>query len=334
MVKKSELSYFRQRIMGDDKVKYIYSTKSKVIHDKSCVSARNIPDEYLVYLEEYSPEMSQCSHCAVKAYVRLGAKDFHNFKTYEKLFQKMHLKEELLRHMYVDCRMQTKASDDFLMIWDREDKWKIVSLDNRGTVQLLHNNYHLLHNGERKFVRGFHIQGEYTDHVMVSTAIRAIETYSFDKHRASSEVKRQRKETESKSRQAVQSVMALAVDETVKKYVPGSLWKKIKGWFQGRKRADGQPIGKEPFSVQIHNFNMVEKAGYPSDGEWCIYIWKAKTGEYRWQNGVYDADKGCFVISYKEVSCITGKRKVIAWKKLDNTAFTVRKEVCKEFHKA
>lgn len=78
-----------QRMMSDETVKYLYSKNGGCLHDKSCPVARDIPDEELCCSKDYLPNISQCPLCAVKAYLRLGAKDFYNYPLYEKLFQRM-----------------------------------------------------------------------------------------------------------------------------------------------------------------------------------------------------------------------------------------------------
>lgn len=313
MSKKIGVSYFRKRIMEDDKVKYIYSTKSEVIHDKSCAKAANIPDENLIYLEDYHSEMSQCSHCTVKAYIRMGAADFENYGMYEKLFVRMHADAQNLRHMYVDCGMKTKVFGNYLLIRDREDVWKIDSLDSRGNVQLLHNNYHIQKNGDRKFVHGFHVQNDYCSHTSLQNAVRTIETYSYDKHKAS---------VMAKQVEIKEKALVPPVDVFVEKRGFSERLRKIKEWFEA-KRDKITSESKNNFNVEITDFNVVERAGYPKNGDRCIYIWEDKNGEKRWQTGVYDKRKGCFIISFKEVNYITVDKKVLAWKRLDNGVLSV-----------
>lgn len=182
--KQPELSLFRQRILSNEQIKYIYSEREALFHDKSCREARLIPDDELRYSQEYRKDKKQCPECACKAYVRCGAKDLENYETYRKLFEKMQIQEKLIRHIYVDCGMKTKASVNVLTVWDREDTWKIVSLDTGGRVQLLHNNYHLSPDGERSFDSGYHVQNSVSQSTNAAYAFKIIETYSFDEHKA------------------------------------------------------------------------------------------------------------------------------------------------------
>ena len=43
----------RHRIMSDQKIKYLYSRQANVIHDKHCSCAKYIPDEDLLWSEDY-----------------------------------------------------------------------------------------------------------------------------------------------------------------------------------------------------------------------------------------------------------------------------------------
>ena len=65
----------RHRIMSNQKIKYLYSRQENVIHDKHCSCAKYIPDEDLLWSEEYVTDLKPCSDCMVQAYVSAGAKD-------------------------------------------------------------------------------------------------------------------------------------------------------------------------------------------------------------------------------------------------------------------
>ena len=130
---KTPYSPYRQRIMSDEAVKYLYSKRGGPFHDKSCPKAQHIPDEELGYSEKYLSNISQCPLCAVKAYVRLGAKDFYNYPLYEKLFRRMRFTPVLLRRMYVNEKMRTSASSNGLTIWGKEGSWRLEFWDGSDT---------------------------------------------------------------------------------------------------------------------------------------------------------------------------------------------------------
>ena len=67
--KDAAISRFRNRIMSDETVKYIYSEKESILHDKHCLYAKEIPDSDLFYEKQYLPSMKQCPKCALRAYI-------------------------------------------------------------------------------------------------------------------------------------------------------------------------------------------------------------------------------------------------------------------------
>ena len=122
---KTQYSPYRQRIMSDEAVKFIYAKDRGQLHDKSCSEVQKIPDEELCCSEKYLSNISQCPYCVVKAYIRLGTKDFYNLPLYEKLFRRMRFTPKLLRRMYVNEKMRTSASSNGLTIWGKEDSWRL-----------------------------------------------------------------------------------------------------------------------------------------------------------------------------------------------------------------
>lgn len=178
---KEPYSPYRQRIMSDEKVKYLYSRNGGMLHDKSCPGARDIPDEELCRAEGYPTNISQCPLCAMKAYVRLGARDFYNFPLYEKHFERMRFTPRQLRRMYVNDRMRTSASNNGLTIWGKEDSWRLEYRDNGNAMRLMHNNYRPLPDGTRIFTKGYHLQAKL---VTAKHALNVISEYTYEGHKA------------------------------------------------------------------------------------------------------------------------------------------------------
>jgi hypothetical protein len=189
--KSASLSPLRQRMMSDEQVRFLYAEgageQDGFLHDKSCPIARKIPDAALRASKTYRLDKRQCPQCAVKAYVRLGARDFYNFRTYQRLFETMHLHQGHLRQMYVGYGMQTMARSEGLMIWDKEDVWQLEARGRNGETRLLHNNYHMKPDGTRVFTAGFH---EQLAHVSAPYAIKTIADYTFEGHKAAMALRR------------------------------------------------------------------------------------------------------------------------------------------------
>ena len=68
-VSANEESEERHRIMSDQKIKYLYSKQESIIHDKHCACAKYIPNEDLLWSEDYVSELKPCSECRIQAFV-------------------------------------------------------------------------------------------------------------------------------------------------------------------------------------------------------------------------------------------------------------------------
>lgn len=198
------ISPYRQRIMSDEKIRFFYSEEGGQFHDKSCHETRKIPDEKLRFSGDYRTDLPQCDLCKVKAYVRLGAKDFYNLSSYEKLFERMDLTPDLLRQMYVQEGMQTTAGADCLTIWGKEDTWRLELMGPGNTLRLMHNNYYGTPDGGRRFTPGYHVQLE---PVSAKYAIATIAGYTYEGHKAAVA----RREQEMRERQRRLDMMAAPV---------------------------------------------------------------------------------------------------------------------------
>lgn len=213
---KTPYSPYRQRIMSDETVKFLYSKGGGQFHDKSCPKVQKIPDEELCCSGKYLSNISQCPYCAVKAYVRLGAKDFYNYPLYEKLFQRMRFTTKLLRRMYVNEKMRTSASSNGLTIWGKEDAWRLEFCNGSDTMRLMYNNYFLLPDGTRMFPGGYHLQAE---RATANYAFAVISGYTYEGHRAAMLQREQ-------ERLAQRANPALTEVATKQHQVPG-IWKMV-----------------------------------------------------------------------------------------------------------
>lgn len=75
----------------------------------------------------------------MKAFARLGAKDFYNIPLYEKLFRRMRFTPKLLRCMYVNEKMRTSTSSNGLTIWGKEDSWRLAFRGDGDARKLMNN---------------------------------------------------------------------------------------------------------------------------------------------------------------------------------------------------
>lgn len=121
---------------------YLYAKGDHVIHDKTCPEARKIRDEDLRYSEGYPNHLHPCPHCRTKAYLRLGARDLHNLRGYEALFEEMGISPQLQRRLYVHEGIRTEyLGPGRLKLWGKEDSWILETIPESTRLRLLHNNY-------------------------------------------------------------------------------------------------------------------------------------------------------------------------------------------------
>lgn len=305
MSEQQRVSKYRQRIMDDRQVQYVYSEKRGTIHHKGCYLAKRIPDTDLFYTQEYMPELKQCPKCAFRSYILSGSKDPYNIAAYEKLFSKMRANLAMITQMYREHEMETRINGNALTIWDRDDVWKIVLVEERpyegkGRVRLLHNNYHVDDNGKRVFDHGFHVQSNYTSCTNFQTALNTICTYSFRIHQRD-----------------------VAKEEQLRAASIAEEQRESNGWLARWKRRLGRIFGKkekekQEYAVLLEGFRTVEKAGYPKNGDRCIYIWENSISkEKSWQTGIYDNISRSFKVTYGDKVFTTSRNKVVAWKRIN-----------------
>lgn len=174
-----EVTEFMHRILSNEQIIYLFSENGRILHEKHCRRARKIPDEELRSLKEYDPAMKQCPECAVTAYIRIGAKDPEDMERYLALFDRIRMPVNLVRVMYLDMQMRTRLRGDTIIVWHKEDVWKIRALHKKGHVQLFHNNYIVRKDGGREFTGNFHIQNGYCRDTNISYALNLIGNYDF-----------------------------------------------------------------------------------------------------------------------------------------------------------
>lgn len=174
-----KVTEFMHRILSSEQVIYLYSENRRILHEKHCRRAREIPDEELRSLKEYDPAMEQCPECAAAAYIRIGAKDPEDMERYLSLFDRIGMPVKAARKMYLNKQMRTRIRRDTIIVWHKEDMWKIRALSRKGRVQLFHNNYIVGKDGRREFTGNFHIQNEHCRDTNISYALNIIGNYDF-----------------------------------------------------------------------------------------------------------------------------------------------------------
>lgn len=287
---------FRHRLASDENIRFFYSDEG-IIHDKTCDRVKEICDDELKYSYDYLAHMKPCSHCAARAYLRVGAKDYEEHENYEKLFRHMQVPLYILRSMYVEHHMKTRLNGNTITIWYKEDRWQIEALDKQGGVQLRHNNYRKLADGKREFVPGFHIQNDYCHRTNIKYAYTLIRKYDYMGHFATA------------------SPEAVNVGEEVCFRENGSLWHRIKLWFTDKFKAYSEK--NKELVIREADFTSTAGGTYPKDKTRCLYIWGSRDEKRHFQAGVYSAEKKAFLVQYGEVIVRIRREKVLKWREME-----------------
>ena len=145
------------RMLSDERNLYFYQISNGTIHEKHCEQLKHIKTENLRPLSLYDNDKKQCPHCALRAYLRIGAEDYKKYKEYDK----------------------TRLSDSTtIRIQYGNENWKIKLLDKRtGQVSLWHNDYKLNYDGTRKKYGTYHIQNDRCQRTYVKNVIGVITKY-------------------------------------------------------------------------------------------------------------------------------------------------------------
>ena len=309
----------RHRIMSNERIKFLYSSKIGVIHDKHCICAKQIPDDDLEYCEEYQVNLKHCPECMIQAYVVSGAKDPKEIDSYLKFFKKVGITEEHAKNIFIDNKMYTRISPDILTIWHKEDTWKIKALPKKGRVQVFHNNYKVKAKGERAFTQGFHVQSMACEDTDIDYALNVIKNYKYkpeecalhisgNKDAAQRKLKIEKSQAQEKAAVSIETLLGDA-PETL------TIWQKLK-------RAIRRLIKKNNF-FELNDFWLVSEHGYPKNQTICIYIWEDKNGQLAWQTGIYNQKLEQFSVRYGQTVYAINQNKVIAWKKMSAEAVAI-----------
>ena len=312
----------RHRIMSDQKIKYLYSRQVNVIHDKHCSCVKYIPDEDLLWSEDYVSELKPCSECMIQAFVSAGAKDLKEIEKYRAFFEKAQMSIEQIRSIYVENGMKTRISMDVMTVWHKEDTWRIKCLPRKGYVQLYHNNYAVRKKGVREFTQGFHVQSSACADTDIGYALSIIKNYEYkpeDYALHNSKVNPSKKKKLKQHQAEKMEMTAVSLEEMLgEKTEERTLWQKVKSYVAG--------LFKEKNFFDLNDFQLVSEQGYPKNQTICIYVWKDRNEQLSWQTGIYNQKLKQFSVRYGATVYSIKQDKVIAWKKMNADAVALEIE--------
>lgn len=147
--------------MENTKICFIGDKGTNTLHDGLCIMVDSIPEGDKVLLDKIDENMTLCERCRRKIFIRSAIQgDSDNFLWYLDFFDKALLRTEEIRGFIYLCGVRLKKlSDTELQVKYKEDTWIIVYV-KRNRYNLLHNNYLVVSETERRICPGFHSQKE------------------------------------------------------------------------------------------------------------------------------------------------------------------------------
>ena len=297
----------RNRKMSDETNRFVYVPKWNTIHDKSCDSVKSIPTEDLQFLHDLVPGARQCPACELRRCLRIGARDGMRLKHYQRFFDATGVPKELYHHMYITMGVQTRLMNDTLILWHRQDEWKIERTGSGTGVILWHNNYYINRMHERVFCGGFHRQLSANTLISFKTALHCIDRYEPAVHIVTKKIEPFRPQIEAACRYFKSQDLALQKRQ-------GSVVLRIAYRVQCFWRA--LPLSKNSAAPSPISWLFLAKESpipeqYQTD--FCGYIWKSKSGDYFFDVGKLNREQSRFSTMFNKANATIGVESVVAY---------------------
>lgn len=283
----------------------VTSGKKQTLHDKTCKQLREIADEKIKFIKAFPQQKySICNVCHLLICLRIGAKDKNKGKEYKTFFKKANATNDLIFKTYIDYKLQTRIQNEStIIVWSKEDTWKIEITSQYGDVILWHNNYYIAKDGKRKTLPEFHNQFPNEPGLKFSKAINCIAKYSPSYHIEQKEL--------GKIEPSILIVIHhLKQEEKQRSTIIGAFLYRIKLTLYTKGYHSHSKLKQT-----IQEFHIVRTPNETpnENGRYCI-VYKSNT-VYAYNIGVFDTQKQSFTKSYSK-DLITTIANVVAWKKL------------------
>lgn len=297
----------RNSMLSNPEIQFaIVTNKSKqTLHDKTCKQLREIADEKIEFIKKFpQKKYPLCNVCQLSICLRVGARDKDRIKAYKNFFEKVNASAELIYQMYISYGLQTRIQNETtIIVWSKEDTWKIEVKDRYGNIILWHNNYYITKAGKRKTLPEFHNQFPDEQRLKFTKAISCISTYSPAYHIEQKELKQMESD--------ILAAMHFLQQENKQQNTKfGLILHKIKLVIYNSKYHSLSGLEQT-----VHEFHIVRtKKDVPCEsGRYCI-IFRAES-EYIYDIGILDIQKQLFRKSYNQ-DTITNVASIAAWKKI------------------
>jgi len=173
----------RDSLLSNRKMRYVYSSKDYILHDRDCPHVAQIRDEDFHMLQDYALSMEPCRECRRRALLRAAIPndDAKHIAAYLNIFNSFGATTEDIHALVIAHKAQIHdVTLDSVQIKVRDDNW-IMRLDQR-KIHLYHNNYEVLENYERLFRPQFHLQQTSGGPTAYRHLINTILNYSWPAH--------------------------------------------------------------------------------------------------------------------------------------------------------
>lgn len=148
----------RSSKMDNAKMKYAYSKRKMIIHDKDCSLVKNIPNIEFEMLEKLDIGMKLCLVCYRSALIRNGIEEGgKKIPSYLMFFKEIGATNKDLYTLLLRHEAKIKLMDgNTLRVQEKEDSWLIKK--SKDSDELFHNNYIKLEGLSRYITSGYHSQ--------------------------------------------------------------------------------------------------------------------------------------------------------------------------------
>ena len=149
----------RSSKMDNRRLKYAYSKRQMVLHDKDCDLVKNIPSMEFDMVETIPKGMTICQKCYRIVLIRNAiGDDAKRIPAYLRFFDMVEASNSDLYTLLVEYRASIRWENSYtLTIKVNDDSWQIVHME-RGENLLYHNNYYILEDYSRNFLNDYHEQ--------------------------------------------------------------------------------------------------------------------------------------------------------------------------------
>ena len=150
----------RETLLAKPNLLYVHDNKSDLFHDRDCPCVADIQDKTFTIQEGFPKGKKFCNACYRKALIRKGINSqAQQINRYLNAFNHMRAKNEDLYLLFIVHKAQlisVSKNEYSVCIQVKDDRWRIRRTEDE--LQLYHNNYKVMADGERVFYNDFHRQ--------------------------------------------------------------------------------------------------------------------------------------------------------------------------------